>query len=1199
MALVKTFGGYPSESSRVVLDALRSRLPDTTYLVPDVLVHDTYGRPWHFDLLVLAPHGIYVVELCHWTGRINGDGFQWSIDGVARWVPQAMAKAKAKALRELLVARDPRLLPLWFEPVTVLTQSPKALDISPDGRAGVTGPKGLAKLVSDVTEIPFRARDELAAEQMLLALDRIASTSTEPLIFGKYRVVDHLEASPTHDLFRVISIDPGAADPAARAGGSRFLRADRGSDVAHLRSRHEAWADLPAYSGLVNVVDLFEDEHLGACLVYREPEGRTLRTLLHQGIESSEAVALGWFRDCAESLVTLSKNGIIHGRVAPENIVIAVDTRARLVSPAPLPFEDPTNHQTIGPPIPAEFAERQRAPGTSSFVDPAFVAPEIREARFDEVDARADIFGLGASLHYLYAGETTSIMAGSYRAPADCPEQLRELLPSMVELDPTDRVSSFEPLLDALDDLIASQRKTLDLVGVPQVESNEIIDNRYEVRRRLGIGEAWATFLLHDGSDGSRKVGKVFDPVIGPGSLERMARRSPSGSKLPQPKVITDAAGRLWMIVDFIDGTPLSGLIDSGDQLVPAEAVAVIDALLHVLSEIHPDARRIHELGSWAGAGLLRPEERSALRQLRADGVVHGDLKPSSIIRVPGGVMLVDPLLRFDHAELPPRGHRYLDPDADPENGDHRWDVAPDLFAVGVLFYEMVCGAHPFAAGYPNLDEQPQDPCIFVPGLGNDLRELLLKVCAPRRADRFIDAPEMRREMLQITQMVVDRDVLAHNALYRSFWTAVRDRAALHDEKWFGATSVPEEWAVRFRTFDSGIALGGRVLRHRVEVILEFPLDQEATFRTVVTKRGDLDELVGSPVTFDEDFRQVLLSVDGFVHETGTHQRLGATVADQTVRLMSAASEIGDFSTKAPVVQGPADTSPATPSPKNDSGRERAVSDRWVLATADSDNDDPTRVNQSDLEAASLEAALEADRGIDNDQASTGESVQQADPGAAYGQGVYDQSAEQKVIDLTEDGVAKIEAPWLESLTLAQGDLVDSLIATTRHLGGAVANDSEGRLILAWAVRERSQPLPLLRIDSDGITMRTDLLATLQPFDSRRALRTLRHRLANFVETDWMGLTAPTAAQLLWPVTDAQAAELNQIVDWVIHQVDTQSSDDIMTATWVSEVLVRPLADVLSEAERLGLLTDDIPLITRRSAFVVAAELGVVADELQ
>ncbi len=1189
-----------------MLNLLSSRLPDTTYLLPDVSIRDRFGRRWQFDLIVLAPHGVYVVELHHWTGRIHGDGFQWSIDGEPRWVPQSMAQAKASALRDILVGRDPRLMPLWFEPVTVLTQSPSALDISPEGRPGIVGPRGLAKLVADPVKIPLRARDGLAAEQVLLAIERIAQTSTEPLVFGNYRVVEHLEASPNHDLFRVISADPGATDAPLPGGGPRILRADRGADVAHLRSRHEAWSDVSINAGLVQVVDLFEDEHLGACLVYREPEGRTLRTLLHQGVESSEAVALGWFRDCAESLVQLASHGIVHGRVAPENIVIAADARARLVGAAPLPFPlDSSEHHVAAPPIPQEFIDRPTAPGVVDFVDPAFVAPEVRDLRFDDIDHRADIFGLGASLHYLYGGDMDAITAGPFVAPEGCPPALTELLPSMVEADVVNRVTSVEPLLDALDDLIAAQRRALDLSGVPQVQADEIIDNRYEVKRRLGIGHAWATFLLHDGTDGSKKVGKVFDPVIGPGGLERLARRSPTNSKLPQPTMVTDSAGRLWMIVDYIDGNPMSDLIDSGEQLVPGEAVALVDALLQVLSEIHPDARRIDELTKWASAGLLRPEERSTLRQLRTDGVVHGDLKPSSIIRVQGGVMLVDPLLRLDHAELPRPEHRYLDPD--PASGVDRWDVSPDLFAVGVLFYEMVCGAHPFGSGYPNLDEVPIDPNTFVPGLTNDLRELLLKCCAPRRADRFVDAPEMRREMLQTTQLVVDRDVLAYNSLYRSFWTAVRTRAEIHDEQWFSPTSVPEEWAVRFRTFASGIAVGGRVLRHRIEVILEFPLEHDSTFEMLRAEQPRLEELAASEVLFDDDFRQVLISVDGFVHEEATHQRLGATVADQAVRLISAASQIGGFSIESvqPNTADTADTADPAGESTGDSAAEsnannttsaaseRSVSDRWVLATGAGDDDEVQRLNQSDLdsredredsEEASLEAALEEDRDLSEQHSSDDNPSPDGEP---------------EVIDLTAAGIAKIEAQWLEDLTLAQHELIDSLIATTRSLGGAVANDPAGRLVLAWAVRERSQPLPLLRIDGEGITMRTDLLATLQPFDSRRALRTLRHRLANFVETDWMGLTSPVAANLAWPNDHNGAAELNQVLGWVIQQIDTQPSEDIMSASWVSEVLVRPVDDVLSEAARLGVLADDIPLITRRSAFVVAAELGVVADELQ
>ncbi len=1204
MATVQILGGgVPSSASLGVVNALKALLPETYHLVPDLQFRDVHGRPWQVDLVVLAPHAAFVVELCHWTGTVSGDEFQWSVDGRERWAPQALTGHKTRVLREHLVGRDRRLAPLQFEPLTVLTQTPASLDIAANGRPGITGPKGLAKAVSDPSLVANHARDGLAAEQVLLALNRCGYTSTEPLEFGSYRVVDHLESSRFHDLFRVISTSPDSP-------GMRLLRADRGGDVARLRSRHEELAEVSLLAGFAEVLDLFEDDFLGACLVYVEPEGRTLRGLLHRGVDAAESVALGWFRDIAEALAQAHNRGVVHGRVAPEHLVVCPDARARLTSPAPLfdwaPAVVARGEGAAASSDALAASRRFDAPHASdTFIDPLFVAPELRARQTAPPkkngaaapgDPRVDVFGLAATLHYLYASDAMSLQAHRYVAPENCPEQLSDLLASMLEPEAASRVTSVEPLLDVLDELIASKRVAIELSGVPQVEANEIIGDRFEVQRRLGIGPAWATFALHDGMTGRVKVGKVFDPAIKASGLERVARRTPEHSVLQRPEVLLDAKNRSWMIVDFVDGSPLSGLTDSGERLVAGEAIAVLDALLQVYSEMHPDARHIAELEAWGASGLLRAEERSQLRQLRSEGFVHGDVKPSSIIRVHGGVALVDPLLRFEHEDLPRPQHRYTDPD--PDSGRTRWDVAPDLFAAGVLLYEMICGAYPFASGLPSVGEEPIDPAVHLPDIGYGLADVLRRACSPRRVERFVDAAEMRREVLSSSQIVIDRDVLAQNNLYRGFWRSVHERSELHTCHWFANGDIPEEWAVRFRTFSSGIAVGARVLRQTVEGILEFPVDQTEHFALLRDRSDELESRFGRAVTFDDDFRQVLVAIEGQIGDVERRESLARAVADQTIRLMAAASDMAGFS----ITEDPTSENSGTQDvdTMGDDTSSRRVSNRWVLDTTDSD-DERSSISRVSRHAAGKSFDESARNGEEQAPYGIETSPSAAVPSGSSGSGSTGSGHSQQphVIDLTESGVAKIEAAWLPTLSESRQALVESLMATTRMLGGATANDGQGNLVLAWAVRNRPQPLPLVAIGAAGINIRTDLLSTLPPFDGRRALRTLRHRLASYVEADWMGLSEPVVASLGWPdATTNAAADLNQTLDWIVQQLDTQASDDIMSVTWVSEVLVRPLADVLNEAARLGVLVDDIPLMTRRSAFVVAAELGVVADEL-
>jgi serine/threonine protein kinase len=74
-----------------------------------------------------------------------------------------------------------------------------------------------------------------------------------------------------------------------------------------------------------------------------------------------------------------------------------------------------------------------------------------------------------------------------------------------------------------------------------------------------------------------------------------------------------------------------------------------------------------------------------------------------------------------------------------------RWDVSTDLFAVGVLLYQLLCnGNHPYPHGMPVVDGLVTDPRTFRADLGPDLAAFLVKACAPASRDRFSTAAEMR-----------------------------------------------------------------------------------------------------------------------------------------------------------------------------------------------------------------------------------------------------------------------------------------------------------------------------------------------------------------------------------------------------------------------------------------------------------------------
>ena len=86
-----------------------------------------------------------------------------------------------------------------------------------------------------------------------------------------------------------------------------------------------------------------------------------------------------------------------------------------------------------------------------------------------------------------------------------------------------------------------------------------------------------------------------------------------------------------------------------------------------------------------------------------------------------------------------------------PTPASTRWDVSTDLFAVGVLLYQLLCnGHHPFPNAMPMVGEPVTDPRTIRSDLNPDLAEFLIKACAPASADRFATAADMRLALRNI-----------------------------------------------------------------------------------------------------------------------------------------------------------------------------------------------------------------------------------------------------------------------------------------------------------------------------------------------------------------------------------------------------------------------------------------------------------------
>jgi eukaryotic-like serine/threonine-protein kinase len=260
----------------------------------------------------------------------------------------------------------------------------------------------------------------------------------------------------------------------------------------------------------------------------------------------------------------------------------------------------------------------------------------------------------------------------------------------------------------------------------------------YRILRRIGEGGMGLVYEARHSSLGRRVAVKFLHPESS--HKEELKKRLYYEARLmaqSRHKNVTDVQGIgaldgqfPYLMMEYLEGEPLSGLLERERRLPVHEAIPIFLQLLDGVGAVH--------------------------RQ----GIVHRDLKPANLFLSPGKAGYVVKLLDFGVAErLGERPRRALTEDISgtphymaPEQGqgrDAEIDMRSDLYAVGVMLYETLCGVLPFfgpsvsSVLIGHITEAPPRPRTLNPALHPRLEEVILKALAKRREDRFQRTSEM------------------------------------------------------------------------------------------------------------------------------------------------------------------------------------------------------------------------------------------------------------------------------------------------------------------------------------------------------------------------------------------------------------------------------------------------------------------------
>ncbi|WP_334170500.1 Stk1 family PASTA domain-containing Ser/Thr kinase [Sinomonas sp.] len=238
-----------------------------------------------------------------------------------------------------------------------------------------------------------------------------------------------------------------------------------------------------------------------------------------------------------------------------------------------------------------------------------------------------------------------------------------------------------------------------------------LVGGRYEVESLLGTGGMATVYLAVDTTLQRRVALKVLHPHLSRDRnfAERFEREAIAAAQLSHPHVVSmldrgQDGGVLYLVMEYVAGRTLRDLLDESGALAPKQALALIDAVVEGLAAARP-------------AGIIHRDVKPANVLLADDGRVKvGDF---GLARSLAATNVTDTL--FGTAE-------YIAPEM---LTGRPVDARTDLYATGVMLFEMFTGRPPFTGGersyvaYRHVNEDVPAPSTLAPGLAPELDELV------------------------------------------------------------------------------------------------------------------------------------------------------------------------------------------------------------------------------------------------------------------------------------------------------------------------------------------------------------------------------------------------------------------------------------------------------------------------------------------
>jgi serine/threonine-protein kinase len=274
----------------------------------------------------------------------------------------------------------------------------------------------------------------------------------------------------------------------------------------------------------------------------------------------------------------------------------------------------------------------------------------------------------------------------------------------------------------------------------------QTIDGRYRIEGVLGEGGMGLVYRAKHIVLGKPLAIKVLRPDVSRDEeiITRFRQEAQSASSIGNQHIIdisdfgTLPDGATYFVMEFLDGCDLTTVVETQQPVAAARVV-------HIAKQLCTALGAAHEIG-----------------------IVHRDLKPDNIYLIKrGGDPDFVKVLDFGIAKVGGSSSKltragqvfgtphYMSPEQCSGSGvDHRTDI----YAIGVILYEMVTGTVPFDADNlmgiltKHLYEEPQAPSTLRADIPPELEQVILRCMSKSTEQRYQTMHELVDDLLRIEQ---------------------------------------------------------------------------------------------------------------------------------------------------------------------------------------------------------------------------------------------------------------------------------------------------------------------------------------------------------------------------------------------------------------------------------------------------------------